>query len=158
MILTQPESTRELLIQNFSGVRIDGTNATIITKRPGYFIADRNKITRVWMDHGVWPFFTLEYYIHQTGDFDILLKDARYFRDPQLSRAKEIDHDWDETCKHLKTKSGKDYKGSILEHILVQHLVQFFNVGKHNASSRRDRKDCFKNAPAFCLHYIMIAL
>jgi len=132
LILTHPESTRKMLLHNFNGVRIDGTNATIITKN-GDFIADRNKITRVWMDHGVWPFFTLEYYMHQTGDFGILMEEGTYFRDPQLCRAHAIDYNWNEkTGKQLKTTNGKIYKGSILERILVQHLVQFFNVGKHN--------------------------
>ena len=50
-----PESgeTRDLLLNNCAGIRIDGTNATIIGSRPGEFIADRNNI-QVWMDHGTW--------------------------------------------------------------------------------------------------------
>ena len=28
--------------------------------------------------------------------------------------------------------SGKIYSGSILEHLLIENLVQFFNVGRHN--------------------------
>ncbi|MFH1458922.1 MAG: cellobiose phosphorylase [Candidatus Omnitrophota bacterium] len=135
LILAHPEQTREILTANFSGVRIDGTNATIITKKPGCFIADRNKISRVWMDHGVWPFFTLHLYIHQTGDFNILFEKNTYFYDQQLSRAKEIDHNWKPQHKHsnqLHDKNAHIYQGTILEHILIQHLVQFFNVGKHN--------------------------
>jgi len=135
LILAHPMQTRDILIANFSGVRIDGTNATIITKQPGAFIADRNKISRVWMDHGVWPFFTLQLYIHQTGDFGILFEKTTYFYDQQLSRAKEIDTSWNPSLKYynqLHTKDGHIYQGTVLEHILVQHLVQFFNVGKHN--------------------------
>ncbi|MBU4305316.1 MAG: cellobiose phosphorylase [Candidatus Omnitrophica bacterium] len=135
LLLAHPQQTRDILIANFSGIRIDGTNATIITKKPGYFIADRNKIARVWMDHGIWPFFTLHLYIHQTGDFDVLFAKKNYFYDQQLSRAQEIDHQWNphhKHSKHLHTKDGHIYHGTILEHILVQHLVQFFNVGKHN--------------------------
>jgi len=135
LILAHPKQTRDILAANFSGVRIDGTNATIITKKPGVFVADRNKISRVWMDHGVWPFFSLELYIHQTGDFNILFEKCPYFYDQQLSRAKEVDHNWNPSHKHSKklhTKGGHIYQGTILEHILVQHLVQFFNVGKHN--------------------------
>ena len=45
-----------MLLGNFGGVRMDGTNATIIGsgKEAGavQFIADRNNIARVWMDHG----------------------------------------------------------------------------------------------------------
>ncbi|MCG2712490.1 MAG: cellobiose phosphorylase [Candidatus Omnitrophica bacterium] len=135
LILAYPEQIRDILIANFSGVRIDGTNATIITKKPGVFISDRNKISRVWMDHGVWPFFTLQLYINQTGDFDILFGKSTYFYDSQLSRAKEIDTSWNPNLKHFKqlhTKDGHLYQGTVLEHILVQHMVQFFNVGKHN--------------------------
>ncbi|MBF0490744.1 MAG: cellobiose phosphorylase, partial [Candidatus Omnitrophica bacterium] len=58
LILIEPEEVRQDLLNNFGGVRIDGTNATIIGQKPGEFIADRNAITRVWMDHGVWPFAT----------------------------------------------------------------------------------------------------
>jgi len=113
-------------------VRIDGSNATIITKKPGYFIADRNRIARVWMDHGVWPFFTLELYLHHTGDLDILFEKCTYFKDMHIRRATTIDHHWPEHCKHLLTIRGKPYHGTILEHILIEHLVEFHNVGKHN--------------------------
>ena len=135
LILAHPKQSRDILVANFSGVRIDGTNATIITKKLGVFIADRNKINRVWMDHGVWPCFTTKLYINQTGDFDILFDKTTYFYDSQLSRAKEIDTSWNPNIKHsqqLHTKDGHIYQGTVLEHILVQHLVQFFNVGKHN--------------------------
>ncbi|MBL7131378.1 MAG: cellobiose phosphorylase [Candidatus Omnitrophica bacterium] len=130
-LLINPKGIRPLIISNFSGVRIDGTNATIITKKPGHFISDRNKISRVWMDHGLWPFFTLSLYINQTGDLDILLKKTPYFRDSQILRAKGIDFNWDGSS-NLKTSQNKTYKGTILEHVLVEHLVQFFNVGAHN--------------------------
>lgn len=133
LILIEPQSVRDSLLNNFGGIRIDGTNATIIGTKPGEFIADRNNITRVWMDHGVWPFMTALLYIHQTGDFDILLQDQVYFRDPQLSRTFKKDTTWTQRQGHaLKSKDGEVHKVSILEHILVQNLVQFFNVGAHN--------------------------
>ncbi len=133
LLLTSPAETRSLLIHNFNGVRIDGSNATIIGSSNNEFIADRNNITRVWMDHGVWPFVTLELYIHQTGDLDILFEPIKYFRDRQQSRARHKDAAWTEAYgRNLKTKAGAVAQGSILEHILVQHLVQFFNVGEHN--------------------------
>ncbi len=131
LLLTAPSETKKILLHNFNGVRIDGSNATIIGN--GEFIADRNNITRIWMDHGVWPYITLELYMHQTGDLDILFENARYFRDTQQSRTQKKDASWNEAYGNdLKTKSGKAYEGSILEHILVQNLVQFFNVGEHN--------------------------
>lgn len=133
LILIAPQEARGSLINNFAGVRIDGTNATIIGRNPGEFLADRNNITRVWMDHGTWPFLTLQLYLHQTGDFNILFEEIPYFRDPQLKRAREKDSSWTpEYGLRLKSKSGAIYQGTILEHILIQHLVQFFNVGEHN--------------------------
>ncbi len=133
LILIEPAGVRQNLINNFAGVRLDGTNATILGSLPGEFIADRNSITRVWMDHGVWPFLTTALYIDQTGDYDILLEENSYFRDPQQSRTFEKDLRWTPPYgQKLKTKKGKIYLGTILEHILIQHLVQFFNVGEHN--------------------------
>ncbi len=133
LLLTSPLDTRKILLDNFSGVRIDGSNATIIGATTGKFVADRNNITRVWMDHGVWPYLTLELYIHQTGDLDILFENTDYFRDKQLSRSRVKDREWTENDgKQLKTKRGAITEGTILEHLLVQHLVQFFNVGDHN--------------------------
>ena len=112
LLLTSPPDTRKMLVDNFNGIRIDGSNATIIAlplpvrqagantsaagSGAGDFIADRNNITRVWMDHGVWPYLTLELYMHQTGDLDILFEKAGYFCDKQLSRARLKDDDWTE--------------------------------------------------------------
>jgi cellobiose phosphorylase len=133
LILIEPEMVREHLINNFGGVRIDGSNATIIGTHPGEFIADRNIITRVWMDHGVWSLLTIALYMHQTGDTHILLKETPYFKDPQMSRTFNKDKNWTSAYGNkLKTRSGSLYHGTILEHILIQHLVQFFNVGEHN--------------------------
>jgi cellobiose phosphorylase len=133
LILNNPKEARPILINNFRGVRIDGSNATIIGKNAQEFIADRNNISRVWMDHGIWPLMTLQLYIHQTADLRILLEDSTYFRDHQLCRVKEIDYHWSpDYGNKLKTKNNKIYKGSILEHILVENLVPFFNVGPHN--------------------------
>jgi len=133
LILDNPLAVRTLLINNFCGVKIDGSNATIIGKNPGEFIADRNNLSRVWMDHGVWPLITLDLYIQETGDFGILFFPATYFRNHQVNRAQDIDYNWspaDGNC--LKTKSGAVYSGSVLEHLLIQNLVQFYNVGAHN--------------------------
>jgi len=133
LILIEPDQVRETLVNNFAGIRIDGSNATIIGTRPGEFIADRNAITRVWMDHGAWPLMTLLLYIHQTGDTKILFETSSYFKDLQLSRTFVKDEKWSpEQGNQLKDESGKAYQGSIVEHLLLQNLVQFFNVGEHN--------------------------
>lgn len=109
LLLLDTGDVRGLLLNNFSGVRMNGTNATIIGKGPGEFIADRNNISRTWMDHGVWPWVTTSFYIHQTGDLKFLLEEAGYFRDQDKGSA----------------------AGTVLEHILIQHLTSYFNVGEH---------------------------
>ena len=133
LILIEPESVRAALINNFAGVRVDGSNATIIGTAPGEFLADRNAISRVWMDHGAWPFLTLLLYIHQTGDTNILVERQSYFCDPQTFRGQRYDRAWTpQEGSRSKDFNDRVYEGSILEHVLVQHLVQFFNVGEHN--------------------------
>lgn len=131
LLLIEPEKARDVILRNFSGVRIDGSNATIIT-REGNFISDRNRISRVWMDHGVWPYLTLRLYIHKTADLNILLEETTYFRDSQLKRAQQIDTGFAGGDYLLRHKNQRVYRGTILEHILIQNLVQFFNVGGHN--------------------------
>jgi cellobiose phosphorylase len=133
LILNNPNQARSLLINNFSGVRIDGSHATIIGKKPGEFLADRNNISRVWMDHGIWPLLTLDLYMHETGDFDILLEETSYFRDHLICRCRQVDPGWNASYGNkLKSSSGKIYTGTVFEHLLVENLVPFFNVGPHN--------------------------
>lgn len=133
LILISPKETTRLLMNNFSGVRIDGSNATIIGKGSGEFISDRNNVSRVWMDHGIWPLLTTELYIDQSGNRDILFKEVPYFRDDKLCRAQVRDWSWRPSDGHqLRTSTGKIYYGTIFEHLLIQNLVQFFNVGPHN--------------------------
>ncbi len=127
------ESLDKLLAGNFAGVRLDGSNATIIGSRPGEFKADRNNIPRVWMDHGVWPLLTTLLYIDQSGDLSFLLRKQAYFKDGHVWRCRAIDGAWD-AAQGLRqqTSEGGIYEGTILEHLLVQHLTAFFNVGEHN--------------------------
>lgn len=131
LLTTEPEEAKKLILHSLTGIRIDGTNATIITKNNS-FLSDRNKINRVWMDHGVWPYLTLKLYLHQSGEIKLLNQELTYFCDHQLKRGQEIDKQDHDKDFVLRNKNGKIYQGSILEHILVQTLTQFFNVGEHN--------------------------
>ncbi|MCX4327286.1 MAG: cellobiose phosphorylase [Lachnospiraceae bacterium] len=133
LLIMDPGGVRQMILDNYGGVRIDGTNATIIGAGQGEFIADRNGIARVWMDHGVWPFITTNLYIGQTGDTDILKEKACYFKDSQAERGRNLDSLWD-TGYGLKQKceDGSIYEGSILEHLLLQHLCAFYETGAHN--------------------------
>jgi len=105
LLLTNPEETRAAFINNFSGVHVDGSNATIIGKGQGEFISDRNNISRTWMDHGVWPFMTLNLYINQSGDKDILFEKAPFFESDKVD--------------------------TVLEHVLLQHSRPFTKIGRH---------------------------
>lgn len=123
LIIMDPSDVRGMLVDNFGGVRMDGTNATIIGSGSGEFIADRNGITRVWMDHAMWPFMTMDLYIKQTGDLKILDEKAPYFIDRQVMRGEELlDKDTD-----LSKKS----EGTVIEHLLLQNFASFFDVGDH---------------------------
>jgi cellobiose phosphorylase len=133
LLLTETGDVSEFLFGNFAGVRIDGSNATIIGSSPGDFKADRNNIPRIWMDHGAWPLLTTNLYIDQTGDLAFLLREQTYFKDHLIHRSQKIDTQWDpEQGTFLQTSAKEPYRGTILEHILIQHLTPFFNVGEHN--------------------------
>lgn len=150
LLIMNPDGVRQMLIDNYGGVRIDGSNATIIGSRQGEFIADRNNITRVWMDHGLWPLMTTRLYIDQTGDLSILLKENTYFKDKQEARGTGTDESWEEgSAPILKDDNGKEYYGTILEHILVQNLTAFYEVGEHNHMRLRgaDWNDALDMAP-----------
>lgn len=133
LLIMDPKEVRRMLLDNFAGVRVDGTNATIIGNGSGEFIADRNNITRVWMDHGLWPLMTTEFYIHQTGDIEILMEQAAYFKDQQICRGTQTDYHWkQEQGVWQQTEKNELYKGTLLEHILLENLSVFYDVGAHN--------------------------
>ncbi|HCZ24192.1 MAG TPA: cellobiose phosphorylase [Acholeplasmataceae bacterium] len=128
LIMMNDSSVIELLYNNFAGIRMDGTNATIIGDQPGEFKADRNMITRVWSDHGAWPLLTTKLYLDETGDLDFLLKKQSYFMD-------QFTHFTHQTRTYASPKQvdakGQVYEGTVLEHLLLQNLVGFKNVGQH---------------------------
>ena len=133
LLLTEPEDVAGMLRDNFAGVRMDGSNATIIGSRPGEFKADRNNIPRVWMDHGAWPLLTVAQYIDLTGDLGFLLQEQTYFKDHLCHHCQKVDSSWKASDgTSLKTSTGQQVKGSLFEHLLVQHLTAFYNVGAHN--------------------------
>ncbi|MDZ7743167.1 MAG: cellobiose phosphorylase [Bacteroidota bacterium] len=133
VFLVEQDTAANELMNHLKGVRIDGSNATIIGTEPGTFKADRNNIARYWSDHGAWPLFVLNFYIDQTGDLDILLNELPYWKDQFSFRTKEIDEQWKETDGNLQLDaSGKVYNGSVFEHVLLQNLSSFYHVGEHN--------------------------
>ena len=129
-----PSNVRQMIVDNYGGVRIDGTNATIIGNKQGEFIADRNNITRVWMDHAFWPFVTTRLYLDQTGDMDVLFEKVRYLKFCKSMRGTAHDKLWNSEYgqKTRKQKENHIYFGTVLEHILLQNLCAFYDVGEHN--------------------------
>lgn len=133
LLLVEPKQVKELLINNYGGVRLDGSNATIIGAKPGEFIADRNNIPRTWMDHGAWPYFATRLYIDLSGDLEFLFIKQIYFKDHLHNRSKQVDKKWTkEYGNNLRDKNNRVYKGTILEHVLLQQITAFYNVGEHN--------------------------
>ncbi|MGD8623253.1 MAG: cellobiose phosphorylase [Anaerolineae bacterium] len=133
LLIMEPGEVRSHLFSNFAGVRLDGSNATIIGETPGEFRADRNDIPRVWMDHGAWPLLTTRLYLDYSGDLAFLLQEQAYFKDPWIHRTRAVDEAWQPgDGTQLRTRAGDVYRGSVLEHLLVQHLTAFFHVGEHN--------------------------
>ncbi|MBD5150571.1 MAG: cellobiose phosphorylase [Oscillibacter sp.] len=121
LLLSRPAGVRGDLLAYFAGVRTDGTNATIIGARPGEFKADRNNIPRVWMDHGFWPLLTTALYLDETGDAAFLLEKQSYFADALPWRG-----EWKREAPPDGLRTG-----TVLEHILVQMVTAFYDVGEH---------------------------
>ena len=139
LLFMEPQGVGKMIAANFGGVRIDGTNATIIGSSDGSFFADRNGISRVWMDHALWPLMTTKLYIDQTGDIEILNQTVAYFKDGQTMRGTAVDHLWKPgDGNEQRTNEKQVYQGSILEHLLIQNLTSFFETGAHNLCRLRD--------------------
>ena len=150
LLIMHPDNVRRMIVDNFGGVRIDGTNATIIGSGQGEFIADRNGIARVWMDHALWPWMTVKLYLDQTGDDEVLFETAPYFKDAQAMRGTAMDERWREADGMRQLDEGGDVcMGTLLEHLLVEHLTGFFEVGEHNIYRLRgaDWNDALDMAP-----------
>ncbi len=128
LIMMGDDHVKETLVSNFKGVRLDGSNATIIGEKPGEFLADRNKIVRVWSDHGAWPLLTVKQYLDETGDLAFLLEKVTYFHD-------QYTHYTHQTRRDIPKIT---YQGTILEHLLLQNLVGFLHQGEHGYTKLED--------------------
>ncbi|MDD3336809.1 MAG: cellobiose phosphorylase [Eubacteriales bacterium] len=121
LLLANPAGVRDDLLSYCSGIRLDGTNATIIGAKPGEFKADRNGIPRVWMDHGFWPVLTTSLSLDETGDPTLLLEKQTYFRDALPWRGED----------EARNEPSLPCEGTVLEHLLTQTVTAFFDVGEH---------------------------
>ena len=133
IFLIDPVGASEEILNNFKGIRVDGSNATIIGDKPGEFKADRNNVPRTWSDHGTWPVFALNFYIHQTGNTEVLFQHIPYWKDVFICRSKRKDERYQASQGFWQlTTQGNVYQGSVLEHILIQQLTAFYHVGENN--------------------------
>lgn len=133
IFLIDPASARNELQNNFLGVRVDGTNANLIGNKPGEFHTDVNHIDRTWSDHSAWPTFVVNFYIQQSGDLEFLLTKVPYFKDATFRRSRDKDSQYTADYGTMqKTEKDQVYEGSILEHMLLQNVCSFYNVGAHN--------------------------
>ena len=76
---------------------------------------------------------TTKLYMDQTGDVEILGNKVPYFKDKQVERGSATDEQWDDeygSCQ--KDAGGAIYYGTVLEHLLLQNLCAFYEVGEHN--------------------------
>ena len=132
LIFKEPTRVRQDILGHFAGVRIDGSNATIVGVNRGEFHADRNSLIRVWSDHAAWPLLTVERYLNRTGDIDFLFEKQTYFKDKFAFYTHQFDIDYLESSGNfLKTKVNQVYQGTILEHLLIENIIPFYNVGNH---------------------------
>jgi cellobiose phosphorylase len=132
LLLIDEASARSDILNNLLGVRVDGTNATIIGAEPGSFVADRNDIVRTWCDHGCWPLLVVRLYLDRTGDLGILLEKLGYWKDHLVERTKSVDKEWTEEYGHRqRTRAGAPWEGTVLEHVLLELLSAFYHVGEH---------------------------
>lgn len=128
LIMYNDKSVKNLLFNNFAGIRIDGSNATIIGDNLGEFKADRNAIVRVWSDHGAWPLLTVKMYLDETGDIDFLFLKQKYFEDQFTHYTYKVRNKYNED--NILRSKEEVYEGTIFEHLLLQNIVGFLNVGE----------------------------
>jgi hypothetical protein len=131
-IIGDPNQVRKAILNNVGGIRVDGSNATIVGHKEGEFVADRNKIVRVWSDHGVWGLITVDWYAQRTGDASVFLAEQSYFADKFTHYTHQTAPDRKDSQDTVQRgRDGRPYAGTILEHLIVEHVVPFYNVGDH---------------------------
>lgn len=127
-----PKGLEERTMKTLEGIRLDGTNATRFFARTKEFGSD--ELHGLWCDHPYWTAQTVMILINFLGDYDFLFRDGiAYFKDCYRSRGEVKDLDWKAgTIDSQKTQKNAVYKGTVIEHILVQLFTMFYDVGADN--------------------------
>jgi len=127
-----PKGLEERTMKTLEGIRLDGTNATRFFARTKEFGSD--EVNGLWCDHPYWTAQTVMILINFLGDYDFLFREGiAYFKDGYRSRGEVKDLDWKAgAIGNQKTAKGGTYKGTVIEHLLVQLLTMFYDVGSNN--------------------------
>ena len=72
-----------------------------------------------------------------TGDSSLLYENVPYFKDAQVMRGTAVDEAWEGEVWQKDAQDNR-YEGTVLEHLLVQALCAFYEVGEHNHIRLRD--------------------
>ena len=127
-----PKGLRERTLHTLSGIRLDGTNATRFFARTKEFGSD--EVHGLWCDHPYWTSQTVMILTNFLGDYSFLFKEGiPYFKDAYRSRGEVKDMDWKRgAIENQKTANGGTYRGTVIEHLLVQLLTMYYDVGNNN--------------------------
>ena len=127
-----PVGLEKRTLHTLEGIRLDGTNATRFFARTKEFGSDETN--GLWCDHPYWTTQTVLLLINFLGDPGFLLRGGiAYFKDGYRDRGEKKDISWPQGyIERQKIKNGEVYKGTVLEHLLVQLLTMFYDVGKNN--------------------------
>jgi cellobiose phosphorylase len=127
-----PKGLKERTLRTLEGIRLDGTNATRFFARTKEFGSD--EVNGLWCDHPYWTTQTVMLLVNFLGDYNFLFQNGiAYFKDCYQNRGEFKDISWKKGhIEKQKDATGVVYKGTIIEHLLVQLLTMFYDVGNHN--------------------------
>ncbi len=127
-----PKGLEERTMKTLEGIRLDGTNATRFFARTKEFGSD--EVNGLWCDHPYWTTQTVMILVNFLGDYKFLFREGiEYFKDAYRDRGETKDLDWKSgAIGSQKTAKGASYKGSVIEHLLVQLLTMYYDVGDNN--------------------------
>ncbi len=127
-----PKGLEERTLKTLEGIRLDGTNATRFFARTKEFGSD--EVHGLWCDHPYWTAQTVMILVNFLGDPKFLFREGiGYFKDAYQDRGETKNQDWKKGyIESQKTLNGKKHTGTVLEHLLVQIMTMFYDVGKNN--------------------------